>query len=124
MNTWPDIGLFSNLVCTKALSPWKPRRRSVTPAAIQICVWLGRVIIAVGTLTTHAIKSDRYCLPGVLARAAVGCESCLTRRTVSTQQVHGTNRPAAQNSRQQLAPATVWPSAPGPVAPPDTAGTS
>jgi hypothetical protein len=37
-NTCPENGLCSSLVCTNALSPVKPRRRSVTPAAIQICV--------------------------------------------------------------------------------------
>ena len=40
--TWPEYGSCSNTVCATALSPVKPRRRSVTPAAIQMCVPLGR----------------------------------------------------------------------------------
>ena len=36
---------ISNTVCATALSPVKPRRRSVTPAAIQMWVPLGSEII-------------------------------------------------------------------------------
>lgn len=53
-NTWPENGLCSSLVCTRALSPSKPRRRSVTPAAIQMCVFGGRVIIVAATPAPHA----------------------------------------------------------------------
>src|SRR5438128_8234077 len=35
-NTCPENGFCSSLVSTSALSPVKPRRKSVTPAAIQI----------------------------------------------------------------------------------------
>jgi hypothetical protein len=36
--TCPENGFSSRTVCTVALNPVKPRRRSVTPAAIQMCV--------------------------------------------------------------------------------------
>ena len=42
--TWPESGACSSAVCTSALSPVKPRRMSVTPAAIQICVFAGGAI--------------------------------------------------------------------------------
>ena len=40
-NTCPENGFCSSLVSTSALSPVKPRRKSVTPAAIQIRVLAG-----------------------------------------------------------------------------------
>ncbi len=123
MKTWPDIGLFSNLVCTRALSPVKPRRRSVTPAAIQICVLPGGVIIAADTPTTHATTLDWRRFRPALAHAAVGCESCPSRRRAS-HQVQSMKLAAQCNSLQRLAPATVWPRSAVSVAPPDTAGTS
>jgi hypothetical protein len=43
--TCPEYGSFSNTVCATALSPVNPRRRSVTPAAIQMWVPLGSEII-------------------------------------------------------------------------------
>src|SRR5438132_51469 len=58
-NTCPEKGVCSNLVCTKALNPVKPRRRSVTPAAIQICVLAGGAIMAADTPTKHAISPHR-----------------------------------------------------------------
>src|SRR6202035_4891907 len=80
MNTCPDSGLFSSLVCTSALSPSKPRRRSVTPAAIQICVLLGGPIIAPGTPTPPAPTLHLPLLRPALVPSAVGCESCLWMR--------------------------------------------
>src|SRR5215467_3024572 len=106
MNTCPDIGLLSNLVCTKALSPWKPRRRSVTPAAIQICVWLGRVIIAADTPTTHATKLDWRRFRCALAHAAVGCASCPPNRLV-IHQLQAMKPAAEWNSPLLLEPAPV-----------------
>ena len=43
--TWPDSGCRSSTVWTWALKPIKPRRISVTPAAIQMRVFAGRAII-------------------------------------------------------------------------------
>src|ERR1700691_5070693 len=71
MNTWPDSGLFSNLVCTSALSPVKPRRRSVTPAAIQICVLAGGPIIAPDTPTPLATSLPQLYLQSVLSPSPV-----------------------------------------------------
>src|SRR4029077_771060 len=123
MNTWPDIGLFSNLVCTRALSPLNPRRRSVTPAAIQIWVLPGGAIIAADTPTTHATTLDWRRFPPALAHAQVGCESYPPSRRASHRVPH--IKPAADwSSPQLLAPATVWPRSAVSVAPPDTAGTS
>src|ERR1700676_2164664 len=76
MNTCPDIGLFSNLVCTSALTPVKPRRRSVTPAAIQICVLAGGQIIEPDTPTLPAPTQDPHSLRPTLAHPATGSESC------------------------------------------------
>src|ERR1700721_1376993 len=67
MNTWPDIALFSNLVCTSALSPMNPRRRSLTPAAIQICVLAGGPIIAPDTPTPLATSLRQLYLQSVLS---------------------------------------------------------
>jgi len=78
-NTCPENGACSNLVCTKALSPSKPHRISVTPAAIQICVLLGGVIIVADTPTGHATAPDRRYLLCSLAHDSVGCESCPPR---------------------------------------------
>ncbi len=43
-NTCPEKGCCCNTVCTWPLSPSKPRRMSVTPAAIQIFVPVGSCI--------------------------------------------------------------------------------
>src|ERR1700729_795723 len=40
-NTWPEYGFCSSTVCAAALKPVKPRRMSVTPAAIQMLVFDG-----------------------------------------------------------------------------------
>jgi hypothetical protein len=63
------IGLCSNLVCTKALSPMKPRRISVTPAAIQMRVLAGSVIIGTDTATPHVAPTDQGCLRCALVRS-------------------------------------------------------
>src|SRR5438874_1666716 len=46
-NTCPLNGFCSSAVCTIALKPTKPRRRSVRPATIQICVLAGIMPAAV-----------------------------------------------------------------------------
>jgi hypothetical protein len=43
--TCPEKGSCSSAVCTSALRPVKPRRRSVVPAASQMCAPVGGVII-------------------------------------------------------------------------------
>ena len=58
-NACPQNGFCSNFVCTNALSPVKPRRKSVTPAAIQIRVFAGQPIIRAGTPATHAPRRGR-----------------------------------------------------------------
>src|SRR5207237_1086820 len=76
-NTWPENGLCSSLVWINALNPVKPRRKSVTPAAIQIRVLAGSAIIAASTPTARATERDRHCPRCALARGAVQPESCL-----------------------------------------------
>src|SRR5215472_7779964 len=49
MYTWPENGSSASAVCTIPLSPVKPRRRSVTPAAIQMRVPAGSPIISLST---------------------------------------------------------------------------
>src|SRR5207249_11911570 len=44
-NTCPENGFSASAVCTMPLSPTNPRRRSVTPATIQILVPAGGPII-------------------------------------------------------------------------------
>src|SRR5947207_7921709 len=74
-NTCPENGFCSSLVCTNALSPVKPRRKSVTPAAIQMHVFAGNAIMLAGTPATPAPAPDRRCLRCALVPGAVRCES-------------------------------------------------
>src|ERR1700757_2752305 len=99
----------------------KPRRRSVTPAAIQICVGPGIVIIVPGTPTTHATRPDRHYLRGALAHAVVGCESYPT--TLATDWAHAMMWAVPLNYPKLPGQATISPGA-DPVVLPDTAGTS
>ena len=58
--------LFScscNTFCTCALSPSNPRRRSVTPAAIQTLVPTGSWITGEGSPAEYAVTSDRHRSP-------------------------------------------------------------
>ena len=76
-NTCPENGFCSSLLSTSALSPVKPRRKSVTPAAIQIRVFDRRVRSSpAGTPATPAPTPDRRCLRYAPVPAAVRCESC------------------------------------------------
>jgi hypothetical protein len=59
-NTWPENGCCSSTVCTCALRPWKPRRRSVTPAAIQIFVPVRNSITCVGSPESSATGLDQH----------------------------------------------------------------
>src|SRR6266498_3787242 len=68
-NTCPENGLCSSFVCTCALSPVKPRRKSVTPAAIQIRVFAGHAIMLAGTPATRALTRDRRYLQSAPAPA-------------------------------------------------------
>src|SRR5262249_8948136 len=67
--TCPENGLCSNTVCITALNPVNPRRRSVTPAAIQICVPVGSVIIGPILPAPLVWPPDRPHLRFVLGRA-------------------------------------------------------
>src|SRR6266404_1170846 len=75
-NTCPENGFCSSLVSTNALSPVKPRRKSVTPAAIQMRVLAGSAIIAADTPTARAAKRDQHCLRCEPGRGAVPREWC------------------------------------------------
>src|SRR5947207_457738 len=75
-NTCPENGFCSSLVSTSALSPVKPRRKSVPPAAIQIRVLAGSAIIAADTPTARAAKRDQHCLRCEPGRGAVPREWC------------------------------------------------
>src|SRR6266446_3318961 len=57
-NTCPENGFSSSAVCTMPLSPTKPRRRSVTPATIQILVPAGSPIIPATPPTPPAGPPD------------------------------------------------------------------
>src|SRR5436309_8481380 len=74
-NTCPENGFCSSLVSTNALSPVKPRRKSVTPAAIQMRVFAGNAIMLAGTPATPAPAPDRRCLRCALVPDVVRCES-------------------------------------------------
>src|SRR5262249_17630705 len=74
-NTCPENGLCSSFVCTCALNPVNPRRKSVTPAAIQIRVLAGGVIMLAGTPATHAPTLDRRHLRSEPSHAGVPGES-------------------------------------------------
>src|SRR5712692_10419773 len=101
-NTCPENGFCSSLVSTSALSPVKPRRRSVTPAAIQIRVLAGSAIIAASTPAARAAKRDRKCLQCAPARGAARCESCpaCTSQNLRSGSTHDWFlSPATANSR-------------------------
>ena len=57
--TWPENGFSLSTVCTCALKPSKPRRISVTPAAIQILVPVGRSITSAGSQEPNARVPDQ-----------------------------------------------------------------
>ena len=59
-NTWPENGCCSSTVCTCALRPLKPRRRSVTPAAIQILVPVRSSITCAGSPESNATEPGRH----------------------------------------------------------------
>ena len=125
-NTCPENGLCSNLVCTSALNPVNPRRRSVTPAAIHTRVFVGGPIMPAGTPTTPAPIPDRRCLRSAPAPAAVRCESCpavlaksrrptLTGRGASTLSLTRTDSsvyrrlaPPKSSSRYSLRQPNTW----------------
>ena len=60
-NTCPENGFSWRAVCTIPLSPVKPRRRSVTPAAIQMRVPAGSPIIRANIPTPCAVLLFRHC---------------------------------------------------------------
>jgi len=72
----------------------KPRRRSVAPAAIQICVLDGGAIIAADTPTKHAPSPNRRYLLCSHAHDSVGCESFPSR----SNQVRAMERSTLANS--------------------------
>ncbi len=96
-NTCPENGFCSSLLSTSALSPVNPRRKSVTPAAIQTRVFVGGPIIPVGTPTTRAPTPDRRCLRSAPAPAAVRCESC-PAVVSGSRRTHATGRGAGKLS--------------------------
>lgn len=69
--TCPEKASISSAVCTNPLRPVRPRRRSVTPAAIQTCVPARKLIIAAGTPTQRARQLGRTSLPLAIGRARV-----------------------------------------------------
>src|SRR5262249_55752522 len=79
-NTWPENGFCSKTVWTVALRPVKPRLRSVTPAASQICVPVGSAIIGSVLPAPLGRNLDRPCLRYVPAR---GPDRYRSRRTAS-----------------------------------------
>ena len=60
MKTWPENGCCSSTVCTCALRPLKPRRRSVTPAAIHILVPVRSSITCAGSPESNATGPHRH----------------------------------------------------------------
>src|SRR6185503_3695371 len=61
--TCPENGCSCNTFCTCALSPSNPRRRSVTPAAIQTLVPTGSWITGQGSPGSNAIESHQLLVP-------------------------------------------------------------
>src|SRR5215471_9037159 len=75
-NTCPENGLSLRTVCTCALRPVNPRRRSVNPAAIQTCVPVGSAIIGPSLPTLLGRIPDRPPLRPALAHALDRCQWC------------------------------------------------
>ncbi len=121
-NTCPENGFCSSLLSTSALSPVNPRRKSVTPAAIQTRVFVGGPIIPVGTPTTRAPTPHRRCLRSAPAPAAVRCGSCPAVLSVS-RRIHAPPEVPA-NSRSPEPAATSWPACTPQVSRPGTADAS
>ena len=120
-NTCPQNGLCSSFVCTNALSPVKPRRKSVTPAAIQIRVFAGQAIIRAGTPATPVPAPRRRCLQCAPVPAETRRESCPT--VLSVSRIHAPAEPPA-NSRSREPAATSSPACTPQVALPGTADAS
>ena len=74
--TCPPNGSCSNFIWTRALSPSKPRRRSVIPAAIQIWAPAGTVIMPAGIPTPRARRAGPQPLRCVVGRGVTGAGSC------------------------------------------------
>src|ERR1700740_384668 len=62
-NTCPENGCSCRTFCTCALSPSNPRRKSVTPAAIQILVSTGSWITCAEDLGSDATEQERLRSP-------------------------------------------------------------
>jgi len=77
-NTCPANGSCSSFTCTIALKPVKPRRRSVRPAAIQICVPAGSAITRATTPKVRAANPDQPRLGCRFVRSQVRPQSRLT----------------------------------------------
>src|SRR5215471_2668235 len=104
-NTCPENGLCSSFVCTCALNPVNPRRKSVTPAAIQMRVLPGSVIMLADTPATHAPTPDRPYLRSEPSHAAVRGESFPTAASQNPCR-YPPPRPALPSSRS-LEPAAT-----------------
>ena len=74
--TCPENGFSFKTVCATALNPVKPRRRSVTPAAIQICVPVGNAIIGLALPTPPGRSPDRPRLRCERGRVLDQCRQC------------------------------------------------
>ena len=92
-NTCPENGCCLRIICTCALSPGKPRRISVTPAAIQMRVPVRSSITCPSSPESSAAKPHRRRTPRGSQPAPVGLYgSCLMVKSAS-----GTSAQAAQH---------------------------
>src|SRR5215471_21510002 len=112
-NTCPDNGLCSSFVCTNALNPVNPRRKSVTPAAIQMRVLAGSPIMLADTPATLAPTLDRRYLRSEPSHDGVRGESfpsaaseyrCHYARLRPAWPSSRSHEPAATSPRASAAP--------------------
>jgi len=78
--TWPENGLSWSALCTIPLNPVNPRRRSVTPATIQIRVPAASPIIAASVPAPRAVLLHPHCRRRKYVRWEIPPGSCPLQR--------------------------------------------
>jgi hypothetical protein len=107
-NTWPENGFSLSTVCTCALRPSKPRRKSVTPAAIQILVPAGSSITCAGSQESNVrvrisatLDADHRSSRKLDVDRAVPCRILPGDRFLYTRRTRSRDRDRKQTLRRE-----------------------
>ena len=99
--TRPECRFCFSTVCAIALRPMKPRRRSVTPAAIQICVPAGSAIIG-SDLPLPLARNPHWLLQAGRAHVPNRFQSCLLSMRLALRSASWSGRSCSWRSRPLL----------------------